>query len=125
MQNILAAQNEGETLKKTYKSIDSNLSNTYVFTIPLYENMPAKACSRPSTDSMISENYEEKTVEVSSSLYVRSSASTSGKVITSLRNGYKVKVVETTSDMIDGHYWSLIICETTGAYGYVASEYLK
>ena len=125
MQNVLAAQTEGTTQKKNYKSVDPNLTNTYVFTIPLYENMPKDPCPRPDTETSSSEQYEEKEVSVASSLYVRSTPSSSGTVLTSLKNGYKVKVIETTSEMIDGHYWSLIICDSTGAYGYVASEYLK
>lgn len=48
-QNILAAQNEGSTLRKTYLKMDSNLTGNYTFTIPLYKNMPASACPRPST----------------------------------------------------------------------------
>lgn len=48
-QNVLAAQNEGTSLRKTYKKIDSNLTGNYTFVIPLYKNMPSSACSRPST----------------------------------------------------------------------------
>lgn len=125
MQNILAAQSEGETLRKTYKSVDSNLTNTYVFTIPVYENMPKQACSRPDTNSSIQVNIVEKTVSVESSLKVRTSPSTSSALISTLKNGYKVKVLSTTEEAIDGHKWSLIVCETTGAYGYVADEYLN
>lgn len=125
MQNILAAQQEGETLRKTYKNIDSNLTNTYVFTIPVYENMPKTICSRPDTNSSIEINIVEKTVSVESSLKVRTSPSTSSPLISTLKNGYKVKVLKTTDETIDGHKWSLVVCEATGAYGYVADEYLK
>ncbi len=49
MQNIMAAQNEGTKLKSFYKTFDGNLTNTYVFTIPVYENMPKSVCTRPNT----------------------------------------------------------------------------
>ena len=48
-QNILGAQSEGTKIRKIYLQIDSNLSGNYVFTIPLYKNMPASACPRPNT----------------------------------------------------------------------------
>lgn len=48
-QNVLGAQSEGTKLRKIYLQIDSSLSGNYVFTIPLYKNMPQIACLRPST----------------------------------------------------------------------------
>ena len=39
MQNILAAQNEGTTLRNTYININS-MSSSHTFIIPVYENMP-------------------------------------------------------------------------------------
>lgn len=48
-QNILGAQSEGTKLRKIYLQIDPDLSGNYVFTIPLYKNMPSSACPRPST----------------------------------------------------------------------------
>ncbi len=126
MQNILAAQSEGTTLRKTYISMDSNLKNTYVFTIPLYENMPKEVCSRPdTTKNNIKTEYEEKKVSVNSNLIVRTSPSTKASKITTLENGATVKVINTVDEKIDNHYWSLIVCEATGAYGYVATDYIK
>ena len=49
-QNILAAQNEGSSLMKLYKKMDSSLSNNYSFIIPLYKNTPNSACPRPATN---------------------------------------------------------------------------
>ena len=48
-QNILGAQSEGTKLRKIYLQLDSSLSGDYVFTIPLYKNMPTTISSRPST----------------------------------------------------------------------------
>lgn len=48
-QNILAAQTEGTKLRTLYKELDPKLERNYVFTIPLYKNMPSSAVPRPST----------------------------------------------------------------------------
>ena len=124
MQNVLAAQHEGETLKKTYKEIDSNLESTYTFTIPLYENMPKEKCARPNTNNQNIYQYVEKTVN-GNGVNVRTKPSSSSVIITTLNAGMNIKVIKTTDKIIDGHYWSLIACEETGAYGYIASDYIK
>lgn len=56
-QNVLGAQSEGTRLRKIYLQLDSALSGNYVFTIPLYKNMPEAACPRPST----TEKHQETT----------------------------------------------------------------
>lgn len=57
-QNILGAQSEGTKLRKIYLQIDPDLSGNYVFTVPLYKNMPASACPRPSTTEKHKETTE-------------------------------------------------------------------
>ena len=47
MQNVLAAQSEGTTLRKQLQNIGI-LEEGYTFVIPLYENMPKSACKVPS-----------------------------------------------------------------------------
>ena len=46
MQNIRAANDEGNNIYKTYKSSEI-LDSHFEFCIPMYENMPAIACPRP------------------------------------------------------------------------------
>lgn len=46
MQNIAAPVSEGNSIKKLYASADS-LDNSFVFKIPVYNNMPAAACPYP------------------------------------------------------------------------------
>lgn len=50
MQNISAPTTEAKSIKKLYESAGA-LDNTFVFKIPVYENMPATACAAP-TSSM-------------------------------------------------------------------------
>ncbi|MBO6243124.1 MAG: RICIN domain-containing protein, partial [Clostridia bacterium] len=47
MQNIRAANDEGYRIAKSYEN-NGLLNSSFTFTIPVYENMPSSACSRPS-----------------------------------------------------------------------------
>ena len=49
MQNIRAANDEGNTMYQSYRNAGI-LDSTFEFTIPLYENMPSAACPRPVDD---------------------------------------------------------------------------
>ena len=46
MQNIGAPSNEGKNIRKQYAGAGS-LDNTFVFKIPVYENMPETPCEKP------------------------------------------------------------------------------
>lgn len=46
MQNICAPTSEGMNIRKSYNNAGS-LNNTFVFKIPVYNNMPASACAKP------------------------------------------------------------------------------
>ena len=47
MQNIMAPYTESQMVKTAYSKINS-LNNSFVFKIPVYDNMPASACPIPS-----------------------------------------------------------------------------
>lgn len=51
MQNICAPSSEGSNMCKLYREAGA-LGNSFVFKIPVYNNMPARACSKP-TQSVI------------------------------------------------------------------------
>lgn len=46
MQNIVAPSSEGKNIYKMYNN-SGNIDNVFVFKIPVYLNMPAKACHKP------------------------------------------------------------------------------
>ena len=46
MQNVCAPTSEGKNIRKLYNNAGS-LENTFVFKIPVYNNMPAQACPKP------------------------------------------------------------------------------
>lgn len=50
MQNICAPSSEGQNIRKSYAEAGS-LDNTFVFKIPVFNNMPAESCAKP-TPSM-------------------------------------------------------------------------
>lgn len=120
-QNIMAAEMEGRTLKKYYTN-GGELSASHTFIIPVYENMPSSACTRPDANKANSTYYEIAKVNVSSNkaLNVYASTSESSIRITRLNNGERVKVLNRSTNAIDGIYWDLIVSEKTGSYGYVA-----
>ncbi len=47
MQNLLAADNEGKNVKNSYHSMGA-VNNSFVFKVPVYNNMPSSACKKPS-----------------------------------------------------------------------------
>lgn len=77
MQNILAAQNEGSTLRKTFENVGA-IDADYTFIIPLYKNMPSSAAVRPSVNNQETSTDLVK-VNVTNTLMLRSSASKSAK----------------------------------------------
>ena len=56
MTNIMAPYQESEDIYKSYKSLDI-LDLSYVFVIPYYKNMPAKACQLPKSSNASPNNW--------------------------------------------------------------------
>lgn len=75
MQNISAPSTEGKSIKKLYANANS-LDNTFVFKIPVYENMPETASPMPtaSTDVILQypEGYSDTTVYLDGVAYAAS-----------------------------------------------------
>jgi len=116
-QNILAAQSQGESLKKYYGT--STTASTYTFIIPLYENMPQAVSARPDINTPNSINYENGVVQnVSTSLKVRASAN--GTAIGALNNNESIKIIQRGQTQVGGYYWDLIVSNVDGTYGYAA-----
>lgn len=51
MQNICAPESESKNIRKAYANSGS-LDNTFVFKIPVYNNMPAAACGKPGEEQV-------------------------------------------------------------------------
>ena len=116
-QNIMAAQSQGESLKKYYGT--SNTPSTYTFIIPLYENMPNEIAARPDIKQQNTITYEDGIVQnISTSLKVR--ASEGGTAIGALNNNESIKIIQKGQTQINGYFWDLIVSNVDGTYGYAA-----
>jgi beta-N-acetylglucosaminidase len=118
-QNIMAAQNEGVTIRKTFEEINS-IESSYTFVIPVYENMPQETCKKPLKDTIVDiTNTEQLRVNVSSSLNLR--ATPAGEVISKLYADEIVFRLEKATEKVNGTYWDKVMKEN-GVIGYVARE---
>ena len=125
MQNILAAQNEGTTLRKTFDNMGA-INSCYTFIIPVYKNMPTSVCPRPSTTSSSTpSNPSTPTtdlvrVNVNNGLRLRNEpngADTVGWVY----NGDIITRLEKATEKIGNTYWDYVM-KPDGTKGYAARE---
>ena len=118
MQNLMAAQSEGNTLRKTYVDINS-ISSKHTFIIPLYKNMPRTACSRPdgSADATVSGDIVK--VNANGGLNMRNAPN--GSVIGAVSSGEIVTRIEKATSKVAGTYWDKIR-RANGEEGYVARQ---
>ena len=118
MQNIMAAQSEGATLKKTLTNINA-LDYKYTFIIPVYENMPKTAISRPSTTKTTnSVNSDLVKVNVTSSIKMRNEPNGSS-IVGYLYKGEIATRIEKATTKVNGTYWDKVL-KGNGTIGYVA-----
>ena len=119
MQNILAAQSEGTTLRNTYINMNS-MSSSHTFIIPIYENMPTEPCSRPDTNGTSVTEKDVVKVNVDSTLRIRNNPNGD----TTIGWLYKDEIVtrlEKATSKVAGTYWDKIQ-KSNGTIGYVARE---
>ena len=123
MQNLLAAQKEGETLRKTFEDMGS-IDNAYTFVIPVFKNMPLTASRRPSngnTEVETPANTELVRVNVTGSLYLRNEPRKNATKIGSIYKDDIVTRLEKATQKVDGTYWDYIMT-SDGVRGYAARE---
>ncbi len=119
MQNILAAQSEGSTLRKTFEragAVDAN----YTFIIPLYKNMPATKAVRPS-ESNTPVTIDLVKVNVNKTLSLRRGASKSSSKVGTLHRDEVITRISKASTKVDGTYWDYVM-KSDGTKGYAARE---
>lgn len=119
-QNVMAAQNEGVTIRKTFEKINA-IDSAYTFVIPLYLNMPQGTCQKPQknvTNVEIS-NAEKVRVNVNTSIKLR--ATPNGEKRDSLYANEIVYRLEKATAKVAGTYWDKVMKEN-GVTGYVARE---
>ena len=118
MQNLMAAQSEGNTLRKTYVDINS-VSSAHTFIIPLYKNMPSTACSRPDGSANATVSGDIVKINANGGLNMRNAPN--GSVIGAVSSGEIVTRIEKATSKVAGTYWDKIR-RSNGEEGYVARE---
>lgn len=121
MQNILAAQSEGATLRKTFESVGSIESN-YTFIIPLFKNMPTTAAPRPlATSTNTPTSTDLVKVNVTGTLFLRDAAGKNANKIGSVSKDEIITRLEKATTKVDGTYWDYVM-KADGTKGYAARE---
>lgn len=119
MQNLMAAENEGLTLKNTYINTNS-MSSAHTFIIPVYENMPKSDCARPSTNGTSTITTDLVRVNVDSTLRIRNTANGNTTVGWLYKDEFVTRLEKATTK-VNGTYWDKIK-KADGTTGYVARE---
>ena len=121
MQNLVAAQKEGQTLKKTFEDMGS-VEGAYTFTIPVFKNMPTTACARPSTtNNNLPTSTDLVRVNVTGSLYLRNQPKKDADKIGSIYKDDIVTRLQKATEKVDGTYWDYVMT-ASGTKGYAARE---
>ena len=120
MQNIMAAQSEGTTLRKTYQQINA-INTSHTFIIPVYKNMPKQACTRPnsSTTSVVTTDIVK--VNVNSTIGLRDAPNGNRLSSVYLSKDEIVTRIEKATSKVGGTYWDKIK-KADGTVAYVARE---
>ncbi len=121
MQNLLAAQSEGSTLRRTFEDIGS-IESAYTFIIPVFKNMPLTASPRPSDNNVeIPENSDLVRVNVTGTLYLRDAARKDANKIGTVSRDEIITRLEKATQKVDGTYWDYVM-KSDGTRGYAARE---
>lgn len=121
MQNLVAAQKEGQTLKKTFEDMGS-VEGAYTFIIPVFKNMPTTACARPSTtNTNLPTSTDLVRVNVTGSLYLRDQPKKDANKIGSIYKDDIVTRLQKATEKVDGTYWDYVMT-ASGTKGYAARE---
>ena len=119
MQNLLAAQNEGTTLRNTYINMNS-MTSSHTFIIPVYENTPQNVCSRPDSNGNSTTQTDLVKVNVDSSIRIRNTPNGSTTVGWLYKNEIVTRLEKATSK-VNGTYWDKVK-KSDGTIGYTARE---
>ncbi len=120
MQNVSASKTEGQTVLKTYKSIDPDLDIAFNFLIPVFKNMPVTRCPQPASQSIVTQNIEVTDDEI----VVRESKSVDAEEMTTLKKGDKILRIEIGNTKTNGYYWDKVVL-SNGKKGYIISSGIK
>lgn len=114
MQNILAALNEGKSIRSKYVNYGI-LDSSYTFLIPLYKEMDKTAYSKPSNTYPLQDG-ELVRVNAIGGLALRDAPD--GKTLTYIADGTIVSRLEKANKRVGSYYWDKV--STPKGTGYMA-----
>lgn len=118
-QNLFAAKTESATLRNTYLDIES-YDSKHTFIIPVFKNMPPKACLTPDGNSTARSGADLVKINVTTSLKLRKAPEDSTKVDWLWKNEIVARLEKGTTK-INGAYWDKIQ-KANGNVGYAPRE---
>ncbi len=118
MQNVSACISESSKPRQTYQELGV-MNSPFEFIIPVYENMPETVCAEPADGAIVTENVKIKGQKVN----VRSGATDSASIITTVNTGDVVLRIEKASVKNGNYYWDKVVL-SDGRKGYIARNYL-
>lgn len=122
MTNVSASKTEGQEIKNTYNKMGLGKDAHYVFSIPVFENMPEQRCELPGSNSIVTQN-----VEINADNVRVMDGKGEGNEIAKLNKGDKILRIELSQTLDpDGRfmrYWDKVVLED-GRKGYVVRNYL-
>ena len=118
-QNLFAAKTECATIRNTYLDIES-YDSKHTFIIPVFKNMPPKACLTPDGNSTATSGADLVKINVTTSLKLRKAPEDSTKVDWLWKNEIVARLEKGTTK-INGAYWDKIQ-KANGNVGYAPRE---
>ena len=118
-QNLFAAKTESATLRNTYLDIES-YDSKHTFIIPVFKNMPSKACLTPDGNSTAISGADLVKINVTTSLKLRKAPEDSTKVDWLWKDEIVARLEKGTTK-INGAYWDKIQ-KANGNVGYAPRE---
>lgn len=118
-QNLFAAKTESATLRNTYLDIES-YDSKHTFIIPVFKNMPSKACLTPDGNSTATSGADLVKINVTTSLKLRKAPEDSTKVDWLWKDEIVARL-EKGRTKINGAYWDKIQ-KANGNVGYAPRE---
>lgn len=123
MTNVSASKSEGQETKNAYNKMGKlNKNSHFIFSIPVFENMPDQRCEMPGSNTIVTQN-----VEINADNVRVLDGKGEGKELTRLNKGDKILRIELSQTLDpDGRfmrYWDKVVL-ADGRKGYVVRNYL-
>ena len=123
MTNVSASKSEGQETRNAYNKMGKlNKDSHFIFSIPVFENMPEQRCEMPGSNTIVTQN-----VEINADNVRVLDGKGEGEELARLNKGDKILRIELSQTLDpDGRfmrYWDKVVL-SDGRKGYVVRNYL-